>query len=238
MARGDQADMERRLQSVEPLGWFPSDGPVASTLRVAFGWVAAQAFSLIAFAQAQTRLATASGPFVDLFGLDFLGLSVRRNAGQTDASYKATITREIFRERNTRRGVLAAVSDLTGSPARMIELWNPLDCGGMDTGYLGYDIVGRWGSVNDAPQFLLATLRPIGAGIPGVGGYDNGIGGYDAGSEEWGDQSLVTGQVTNQDIYDTINGTRSAGVTAWVAIGLRPEARLDVDFVLDVSEMT
>ena len=200
-------------------------------------YAATWCFDLVAFARAQTRLATASGPFVDLIGLDFLGLGIARQIGQNDAGYKARITREIFRERNTRAGVLAAVADLTGAQARMIELWNPLDCGGYDTGFLGFDAIGRWGSIGDAPQFLISTPQPVGAGLPNVGGYDNGLGGYDTGAEEFGDISLMTGSVTDQDIYNTINATRSAGVVAWVAIGLKPEARLDVDFVLDFSEL-
>lgn len=234
---GDSDDMRRRMVSTFPHRWTQHDAPNRNAILGGLADALAYVYGLLAYAKDQTRIRTASGMWLDLIAFDFFGLRVRRRQGQTDDAMQAMIMREIFRARVTRAGLKGAVADLTGNDVRIIEPWNTVDCGGYDTGLAGFDMCGRWGSLEMPCQLFLATLQPIGAGIPNVGGFDNGPGGFDAGAEEYGDQSMVVGPVTDQDIYDTINATRAAGITVWTAIGYPPEARLDVDFVLDQSEL-
>ena len=49
--------------------------------------------------------------------------------------------------------------------------------------------------------------------------------------------SQITGAVTNQNIYDTINANRAAGITVWTNIGALPitTGRIGVDFAIGVS---
>lgn len=230
-------DMISRQRRLLPRGWFTDDSPVLDAVLSGFSSCASHVYELLAFVGAQTRLATVSDGFLDLAAYDFFGLRVRRRSGQSDASFRQTVLDEIFRERVTRAGIKKAVEDLTGFEARMFEPFNATDCGGLDTGFLGYDMAGRWGDINMPRTILIATLNPKGAGLPGAPGFDDGLGGLDTPPEQWGDLAKVSGPVTQQDIYDTVNATRAAGVTAWVAIGLPPEAHLDDDFVLDVSQL-
>lgn len=232
-----QNEMLARLRSLLPRGWFPDVSPTLDALLFASAINLSHVYNLLSYARDQGRLATASDGWLDLLAYDFLGLRVRRAISQTDNAFRALVKREILRTRVTREGIRAAVYDLTGNEVRIFEPWNTGDTGGLDTGYLGFDMIGRFGSVDMPFCFFLATLQPVGAGIPDVGGLDNGLGGFDTNPGELGDLSQVQGAVTDQDIYDTINATRAAGVTAWVAIGLPPEAHLDDDFILDVSEL-
>lgn len=231
-------DMLTRQKAGLPRSWFPDTSPVLDALLSGATAVFQGAYDLLLYVGQQSRLKTATGGWLDLAAYDFLGLRFRRRPGQTDDNFRAALIAEIFRERVTRRGIKKAVEDLTAVEARIFEPWNPTDCGGFDTGYLGWDMTGRWGAVDLPRQIFIALPQPVGAGIPNMGGFDGpGLGGYDTGAEEWGDLRQVVGPVTDQNIYDTINATRAAGVTAWVAIGYPPEARLDVDFILDVSEL-
>jgi hypothetical protein len=234
---GDQEDMIQRQRRLLPRGWFSDDSPVLDAVLSGFSTCAAHAYELLGYVGRQARLGTTTDGFLDLAAYDFFGLRIRRRPGQSDDSFRQTILDEIFRERVTRGGIEKAVEDLTGFDVRMFEPFNASDCGGLDTGYLGYDMRGRWGDVHMPRTILIATLNPKGAGIPNAPGYDDGLGGLDVPPEQWGDLSKVAGPVTHQDIYDAVNATRAAGVTAWVAIGLPPEAHLDEDFVLDVSEL-
>ena len=237
----DQTALVLRLKQLAPRGWFPetASAPIIDGVMTAFASVAQHFLTLTVYAQAQSRIATASDGFLDVLAFDFFGFAVQRLSGQSDISFRKVILLEILRERATRAGIQKSVADLTGFDVRMFEGFNTFDTGGYDTGYLGFDMLGRWGSLDMPFQVLIATLQPIGVGIPNVGGFDSAFvaGGYDLGAEEYGDISQVSGPVTNQKIFDCINSTRAAGITCWVAIGLPPEARLDVDFALDQSEL-
>lgn len=237
MTTGDADDMLRRQKALLARGWFSDSSPVLDAVLSGFSSIAAYVYDLLTYASRQTRIGTASDGFLDLAAFDFFGLRIKRRPDQADESFRQLILKEIFRERVTRKGIQGAVADLTNLDVRMFEPFNARDCGGLDTGYLGFDTVGRYGAVDMPRQIFVALLNPIGAGIPNAPGMDDGLGGFDAPPEQFGDLSRVVGPVTQQNIYDTINATRAAGITAWVAIGLPPEARLDEDFVLDVSEL-
>jgi hypothetical protein len=106
--------------------------------------------------------------------------------------------------------------------------------GGFDIA-CGWDVAGEW----DVPAFIAATVgagagcwgdtdlpaqcfiivTPPGlAGVPNIPGWDSFQGAWDVGTIELVDQSLITGAVTNGDIYDTINTTRPTGTICWTQI--------------------
>lgn len=237
MATGDQANILARLRALLPQSWFPDDAPNLDGVLAGFSSVGAWAYAQIAYAKLQTRLGTATDGWLDLIAFDFFGRRIRRRKGQSDDSFRGLIRKEMLRERVTRPAIKAALEDLTGQPVTIFEPAHPGDTGGFNTGYLAYNETGRWGSLLLPYQMFIDVVQPIGAGIPNVGGYDSGWGGYNFAPMMLGDLADVIGEVTDQDIYDTVNATRAAGVTCWVAIGSpKPVgARLDIDFVLNES---
>jgi hypothetical protein len=232
---GDQQDVLRRQRATLGSGWFPDQSPVLDAVLSGFSLVGSQAHSLLMYVRQQGRIKTASDGFLDLIAFDFFGLRVKRRNGQGDDQLRATIIAEIFRDRVTRTGIQKAVGDLTGFDVRMFEPFNARDTGGFNTPYLGWNCLGRWGSLMLPRQIFIATLNPRGAGIPNVGGFNDGHGGWDKAPGMWGSPTLIKGAVTQADVYDVINATRAMGVTPWVSIGYPPEARLDDDFILDQS---
>lgn len=154
-------DAPSRLRGLLPASWFGHDAtPVLSSLLAGLGAPITWALTLFNFVLAQTRLATSSGIFVDLFALDFLGARLPRRAGETDAPYQARITAEILRPRATRGAITRVVTDLVGTPPTLFEPWNTGDCGAYDVGTAAY----------------AGTLV-----APAIAGYDCPLGGYDQG---------------------------------------------------------
>ena len=134
---GDQADMGQRMRSVLPTRWFPDVAPVLDALLSALGWSWAWLYSLLGYVGAQTRLATASGVWLDMIAFDYFGASLLRGPLETDGSLRARISTELTRERGTRAAVVAAVEDLTGIEPAIFEPSFTADTGGWG----GFDAV-------------------------------------------------------------------------------------------------
>lgn len=239
MATGDNADVLARLKSVLP-SWFPQSTPILDGVLSGFAQIGAWGYSLLQYTQAQTRIATATDGFLDLAAFDFFGLRVRRKAAQPDAVLRGVIKAEVLRERDTRRGMIKALTDLTGTPVSIFEPSYAYDTGGYNTYGLAFDETGAWGSRDLPFQMFITVVEPIGAGVPNVAGFDTGYGAWGGGYSSLIDKNAITGNVTNQDIYDTVEATRAAGVTCWVNITTPPVhgAHLDIDFVLDTSQLS
>ncbi len=58
-------------------------------------------------------------------------------------------------------------------------------------------------------------------GIGGVGGWDTGYLAWDGGIGMWADMDLITGSVTDADIYAAINITRPTGSIVWTQLFAR-----------------
>lgn len=159
MAIGDQGNMLSRLKSTLPSGWFSFVAPVRDAVLGGIAASLAWNYSFFSTVKLQTRIATATGYFLDIASYDFLGLGLLRRSGEPDDSFRARIAPEIFRERVTRKGLAEAAEILTGNVPKIIELWNTGDCGAWDTG-----------------TFALAD-----AGTPGasLSGWDCPLGGWD-----------------------------------------------------------
>lgn len=166
MAIGDNADMIRRLQSLIPGGWLARTGVVYNAV---FGGLAdslAMVSSLLAAVTAQTRIATASGWFLDLIAWDFFGSRFLRHRGEPDTAWRGRIIKEIFRPRVTRAAIVEAVTDLVGTVPQLFEPWNTGDCGAYDVGTLAY-----------AGSYIAPTFA----------GYDTPQGGLDMGPLAYAD---------------------------------------------------
>ncbi|MEW9304567.1 hypothetical protein [Labrys neptuniae] len=236
MATGDTNNMLARLKAVLPARWFPDTSPILDALLSGFASAASWVYGLIQYAKLQTRIATATDGFLDLAAYDFFGRRIKRRKSQTDISFRRTIQDEVLRERVTRPGVQKAVADLTDNKVTIFEAFNPHDTGGWGVMF-AFNMAGAWGS-NTLPYTMFITaVQPQGAGIPNISGFNSPQSGWGAGMFYLADLSGVTGEVTNQDIYDTVEASRAAGVTCWVNIAPPPRnaSRLGVDFILGSS---
>lgn len=138
MATGDQEDIVNRLRLALPKTWFPSNAdeqtnPVLAAVLAMPGSVGSWLYGLIAFTKAQTRLATATGVFLDLIAWDFFRDGLVRRPGQTDEPFRSRIKAEILRKRTTRPALRGLLIELTNREPTMFEPTRPSDTGSYGT---------------------------------------------------------------------------------------------------------
>lgn len=237
MATGDQNDMIGRLKAALPPTWFPNtsqglvtNSPVIDAILsgVASVWVWVYAF--LQFVKSQTRIATASGVFLDMIAADFFGTFLTRRNAELDAAFCLRILKEMFRPKVTRAAMIRAITELTGRAPAIFEPAYPLDTGGWGTTGmtagtgLGYGVAGGWGSLALPFQYFIIAYRPTGGGVASVAGFGhiggfNGMpGGWGVGAFEYASLSMVNTPVTDQNIYDTINDVKPVATIAWTSI--------------------
>lgn len=224
----DAAGMAARMRALLPDRWFSDDTPVLGALLRGLGATWAAIYDQIAFAGSQTRIATATGAFLDLSALDYLGGSILRNPGEDDQDFSTRIRREIIRPRATRAALVQVLTDLSGRASRVFEPARPTDTGGYGTlgmtqgTGLGYGLAGGWGSLDLPNQVFVNAYRAIGGGIPNVGGYYAGSGwaggGYGLGALQYASLDMGQGQVTDADIYEAVSSVMPVAGIAWTSI--------------------
>jgi hypothetical protein len=190
MAIGDQADIVSRLNRLLP-PWFGSSNPILSALLNGIAWALSWVYGLIAYAQLQTRLQTATDGFLDLAAYDFFGYALVRRIGQTDLSFRTVILASVLRQRVTRAAIIKVLQDTTGRTPLIVEPSRPVDTGAWDTVVGYWDGPGYWGDPIPYAFFVIA-YRPL------VGSQWDGV--------------------QDADIYAAVEAVRAAGYTAWVQI--------------------
>ncbi|WP_255218888.1 hypothetical protein [Paraburkholderia kururiensis] len=176
-------------------------------------------YSLISYVRLQTRILTATDGFLDAIAQDFFGSALMRSSNQSDASFRARIIINIFRERATRHAIIKVLQDLTGRTPIVIEPQRPADTGAYGAPNSGYGVAGAYGSVLLQYQAFVVAYRPIGTGIPLVAGYGSSPGGYGQPSRaEYADLSLVQDAVSDADIYAAIDSVKPVGTIIWTNI--------------------
>src|SRR5438270_5928158 len=113
--------MLSRLKAVLPARWFADSSPVLDGLLAGLVWAWKWLFGLVGFAREQTRIATASGTWLDIIAQDFFGVRLVRRAGQLDEAFRRRIQLELLRERGTRAAIVAVLRDLTGRAPAIFE---------------------------------------------------------------------------------------------------------------------
>lgn len=132
MSTGDSNDVFSRLKSALPQRWFGSTSdsmPVVDSVIAGVATALSFIYSLYSYAVLQTRIRTATDGYLDLIAADFFGTSIQRKANQTDASFRATIIANMFRERATRHAIVKVLQDLTGRTPKIVEPKRPADTG-------------------------------------------------------------------------------------------------------------
>jgi hypothetical protein len=217
-ATGSSVDIANRVKQLLPKGWWRFTAPLRDAILGGLADLASWSYSLIDYAKLQTRVAWATGIWLDIISNDFFGLNLPRKTNENDTNFRARIQKELIRERVTRAGMISAVSDLTGTLTTVFEPWNTGDTGAWDNGTFAYDVSGGWGDTILPAQSFLNVQPPGLQGIGGVGGWDSGYLAWDGGIGMWADMSLITGAVTTADIYATINKTRPVGSIVWTQL--------------------
>lgn len=229
IADGDTSALfERRLKSLIPRGWVLRTAPIFDAVLGGLGDSLANFYTLLKSVKQQTRIATASGWFLDLIGWDFLGTNYLRKNKETDDRWRARIVREVLRPRATRLGIETALEDLTGLTPKIYEPWNAADDGGgygAVGGGIAYGQSGYYGSVVLPAQVFVTAYKTGLSGIPNITGYGYGNGGYGTGTIAYASLTEVEGEISDAEIFDCVHQNIAAGAKAWVAIGAVPRRK-------------
>jgi hypothetical protein len=245
MATGDQTDILARLKSYLPRGWFGdlTQAPIITALLTGIASVFSTIYLLVMFFWAQTRLDTSSGGWIDIWASDFLGTSLPRKNGESDAGYIARIKIAIFQKRATRPAMEAVLTQLTGNAPIIFEPARPYDSGclGANTGVASFCGVARMGSLACPFSALITVYRPQVSGGSAGAAY--------TGAPAWsalaaplshGYTGSLADEITaasDDDIYAAINATRPIATYIGVCItniGASPSL-LGTTFVLGES---
>jgi hypothetical protein len=219
MATGDANDCLTRIKSLLPNRWFPDSTPVLDALLAGAAWALSLIYSLVQYAQIQTRIATATDGFLDLISFDFFGNNLPRNQQELDAPFRARILATLLRPKATRPGMISVLTALTGRAPIIFEPARPLDTGAYGASICGYGVAGGYGSLLLRAQAFIVAFRASSSGIPFVAGYGSSSGGYSTASRaEWCSLSQIQGAVTDSDIFATVASTEAAGVQCWTRL--------------------
>ena len=177
---GSSDDIRRRVLSTLPAGWFATSAPLRDAVIGGLSDAYSDVYSYLSYSVRQTRIATATGLWLDLAARDFFGLRLRRRVSESDSVFSPRIITEILRPRVTRAAIIQTVRDLTGSTPKLFEAWNPGDCGAYDVGTLAYT-----GGILQTP----------------LSGYDSSLGGYDSGALAYYSANALYGSSAGAGCY-------------------------------------
>ncbi|MDN2676697.1 hypothetical protein [Janthinobacterium sp. SUN033] len=215
---GDQSDIVARIKSVLP-PWFGPVPDLIDALVHGLANVSAFTYSLFQYAVLQTRIKTATDGWLDMIAADFFGNALIRAANQSDASFRARIIINLFRERATRNAITRVLTDLTGRAPIIIEPQRPADTGAYSAPNSGYGVAGAYGSMLLPFQAFVQAYRPASSGIPYIAGYGSPPGGYSAPSRaSYATMSQSTGAVTDADLYAAVDSVKPVGTIVWMNI--------------------
>jgi hypothetical protein len=213
---GDTTDMLGRLKAVLPARWFGDSTPILDALLSGLAAAWSVLYSLVTDVAAQTRIATAGAPFLDIASADYFGTALPRRAGESDAAFSLRLRANLIAPRATRAAVAAALTSLTGRAPKIFEPLNADDTGGYGYGTLGYGAAGGYGCRNLPFQFFVTGFRPDATPVSNAGGYGNGPGGYNTAPMLYADLADIPGTITDADIYAAAAAVLPTASIAWM----------------------
>lgn len=221
MAIGDAANVLRRLNNnLAP--FFGSNDPNIQAILQIYVTVGVFCYSQIEYVRQQTRIQTATGENLDLISQDYFGDEFPRRKSQTDTAYRKMLLALLLLERPTRKGLIEAITILTGIPPVPYEPWYVADCLAYDVPLWGYDVNGRYGDPDLIYTGLFDIYVPSGTLLAGWGGYDTNALYYDVARAGvynfYGDNETSQDEVTDEDIYALINAFKAQGISVYVRI--------------------
>lgn len=132
-------DFKAALRDNQPRGWYPDDAPVLDGVLAGLADPLSFLYGQLDYVSRQTRIATASGVFLDMISAEFFGAKLPRKPGEPDWAFRDKITAELLREKGTREAVRRRLVELTGNEPRIVEPANPLDTGAWSGGGMHVD---------------------------------------------------------------------------------------------------
>jgi hypothetical protein len=215
---GDTNDMLSRIKAMLPGRWFGDATPVLDALLSGPAAAWSGLYALLGFVKLQSRLATATGVFLDIAAADYFGANLPRRNAETDAVFSQRLRANLIAPRATRAALTLALLNETGRAPVIFEPLNVSDTGGYNSGYLGYGVAGGWGSFSLPFQFFVKAYRPNASPVANAGGYGEGPGGYNKAPMFYASLADVSGPVTDADIYAAANAVLPVATTAWMKI--------------------
>ena len=214
---GDTNDMLGRLKQVLPARWFADVTPILDALLTGLASAWSGLYALLSYVKAQSRIATATGIFLDIASVDYLGDALPRRVAEADAVYSQRIRDNLLKPSATRASLVQTLTNLTGRAPVVFEPLNATDTGGYNIN-LGYNTAGGYGSANLPYQFLLTAYRPNSTPVSNAGGYSVGPGGYNNAPIFYADTTEFAGTVSDSEIYATIAAVLPTSSIAWTQI--------------------
>ena len=206
------SDMSLRLRRMLPARWWGDATPVLDRLLLGLGSALAQVHGLLSYVRQQTRISTATAPWLDLAAQDFLGGRLQRRTQEGDDAFRGRLLTAMQRQRATREALVLAVERVTGATPWIFEPWRPADTGTWNNGSLAYGVAGGWGSLAMPAQVLIAATRPHSAGCALLAGYGAG------GSVAYAGVAMISAQVPDSEILAAVVDTMPSGAIAWTRL--------------------
>jgi len=216
---GDKLDTFKRLKTLIPFSWFGDNSTNIDSLLQGAATAASWTYELLTYAKLQTRLKTATDYWLDLIGFDFFGASFLRRTGQGDESFRAKILANLFRERATRNGMIAVLTELTGKVPVIFEPVRSGDVGAYNVS-AAYGIT-RYGSSSIPYQCFIDVSRDPETTLSSYGGYGSTPMAYGVTASSlnaYASGGLAQSLLIDADIYATIEATKPAGTICWTRI--------------------
>jgi hypothetical protein len=224
---GDENDMRTRLRAALPNGWFADEAPILLGLLGGLASAWAGIYSVLAYIRQQTRISTATDGWLDLIARDYGGPIWGRQASETDSAFSARIKQNLQALAGTRSALISTLINLTGRTPVIFEPAYPPDTGGLGTIGLGWNTTGGWGNLSLPFQCFVTAYRPAGGGIADSGGWGSlaatttpnlALGGWGTGALQYGNSSLIQGQISDAQIYAAVANCMPAATIAWTAL--------------------
>ena len=209
---GDTPDFVSRLKANLPTRWFPDATPVLDAVLTGLATAWSSLYALLADVRLQSRIATATGSFLDGASADFFAARLPRRTAEPDGAFRVRIMRALAREHATRAALASMLRDLTGRTPTIFEPARIADTGAYATPAMGYGVAGAWGSLALPFQVFVTVRRPQGSGIASIAGYGT------PGPLARASLAQISGQVTDRDIYAAIASVMPTATTAWTHI--------------------
>ncbi len=214
---GDTNDMLARLKLVLPARWFSDTTPILDAVLTGLASAWSGLYALLSYVRSQSRIATASGIFLDIASTDYLGDALPRRATEADAAYRARIRSNLLSPRATRASLVQMLTNLTGRVPIIFEPLNATDTGGYNVN-LGYNISGGYGSANLPYRFFLRRIaRTIRlSAMPAATAQD--LAADNQAPMFYADTEEFAGTVSDAEIYAAVAAVLPTSSIAWTQI--------------------
>ena len=211
--------MLSRIKATLPHGWAGDTSPNVDSLLTGGATAATLTQANIDAAKLQTRLATATGSFLDIASLDFFGKESPRIPSETDAYFSTRIRATLFKPKVTYEALGLAVNAAMAGSGITIATYeygtgvNSIPANSFPVGLNINDALARYGS-NLLPFEAMVTISGIAPEAAIL---------MEDGSTMLQEDGVLAINMENafsiyQYLYNIIMSVKPIGTTVWVSI--------------------